>query len=536
MNEKRYHTIVVGAGMAGLTAAAYLSRAGKHVLLIEKNKECGGLVNTFSHNGFRFDAGVRALLNAGIIFPMLDQLGISMDVHKSPVSIGLGQDIIHVEDVHSLSDYSNMLKKAYPGTQDEIEQLMRIIRKVMKDMDVLYGIENPNFMDMKRNREFLLKKLLPWLPRFLFTIGRINRMNKPVEPFLEPIIRHRPLLDIITQHFFKNTPAFFALSYFSLYLDYIYPSGGTGTLPEIMENYVAEQGVEIQLHTMISQVRAGEKVLVDSERETYRYENLVWTADLKTLYRITDTTGISKKAGKRIEKMNRRFKGKRGGDSVYTLYLEVDEPPETFRKIANGHFFYTPSKQGLGETHWSKLDDLIKTGAASHKKQVLEWLDDFLSLNTFEISIPVLKDPTMAPEGKTGLIVSILAEYELFKKIETAGWLKEFVEGMEDRIIAVLNNSVYPMLKANLTNRFSFTPLSYERRVGSSDGAITGWSFREPVPVIHKMQQANRAVNTAIPSVFQAGQWTYSPGGVPMSILTGKLAAGKVLSRSARKT
>jgi hypothetical protein len=63
-----------------------------------------------------------------------------------------------------------------------------------------------------------------------------------------------------------------------------------------------------------------------------------------------------------------------------------------------------------------------------------------------------------------------------------------------------------------------------------SEGAITGWSFREPVPVINKIMAANRAVVTPIPSIFQAGQWTYSPAGVPMSILTGKLAARRILN------
>ena len=48
-----YDTIIVGGGMAGLTAAAYLSRAGKRVLLMEQNRECGGLVSTFEHNGFQ---------------------------------------------------------------------------------------------------------------------------------------------------------------------------------------------------------------------------------------------------------------------------------------------------------------------------------------------------------------------------------------------------------------------------------------------------------------------------------------------------
>ena len=88
------------------------------------------------------------------------------------------------------------------------------------------------------------------------------------------------------------------------------------------------------------------------------------------------------------------------------------------------------------------------------------------------------------------------------------------------------------MLKDKVIKSFSFTPLSIENRVGSSEGAITGWSFQEPVPVVNKIQASGRSVLTPIPSVFQAGQWTYSPAGVPMSILTGKLAANKALGRN----
>ena len=82
MAEQKYQTIVVGGGIAGLTCAAYLAKGGQRVLLIEKNNECGGLVNSFSRDGFRFEAGVRALENAGIIFPMLQELGIELEVVK----------------------------------------------------------------------------------------------------------------------------------------------------------------------------------------------------------------------------------------------------------------------------------------------------------------------------------------------------------------------------------------------------------------------------------------------------------------------
>jgi phytoene dehydrogenase-like protein len=49
--EKRYDCIVVGAGVAGLSAAAYLTRAGKSVLLVEKQHKVGGLIQTFERNG-----------------------------------------------------------------------------------------------------------------------------------------------------------------------------------------------------------------------------------------------------------------------------------------------------------------------------------------------------------------------------------------------------------------------------------------------------------------------------------------------------
>lgn len=146
-----------------MTAAAYLSRAGQKVLLIEKNKEFGGLVNSFSRDGFHFEAGVRALEDAGIIFPMLKDLGIQLEVVKSPVSLGIGKDVISIETVKDLDKYRELLIKSFPESKSEIDNFLRIIRKIMKHMEVLYGIENPVFKDLVRDRTFIFKKLLPWL-------------------------------------------------------------------------------------------------------------------------------------------------------------------------------------------------------------------------------------------------------------------------------------------------------------------------------------------------------------------------------------
>ena len=263
MAEKQYHSIVVGGGMAGLTCAACLAKEGRRVLLIEKNRECGGLVNTFSHNGFRFDAGVRALENAGIIFPMLNELGIQLDIVKSPVSVGVEKDILNIEDINSLTEYRNLLKRLYPESEAETDHIIRIIRKVMKHMEVLYGVDNPNFRDITGDRAYLFGELLPWLPKFMLTMQKINRMNVPVEPYLESIVKNPSLRDIISQHFFRNTPAFFALSYFSLYLDYFYPRGGVGKLAEAVEKRFLEWGGEITRETAIERIMPSEKYVSD---------------------------------------------------------------------------------------------------------------------------------------------------------------------------------------------------------------------------------------------------------------------------------
>lgn len=165
------------------------------------------------------------------------------------------------------------------------------------------------------------------------------------------------------------------------------------------------------------------------------------------------------------------------------------------------------------------------------KEQIFAWLDKFTKLNTYEISIPGLKDNSLVPSGKSGIIISLLAEYELFKKIQSAGWLNEFITELENRMINTISNSVYPKIKDKIIERFSFSPLSIENRIGSSEGAIVGWAYVKQMPVVNKMLISDRSVITPIPNIYQAGQWAYSPAGVPMSILTGKLAADKIIKK-----
>jgi phytoene dehydrogenase-like protein len=128
-------------------------------------------------------------------------------------------------------------------------------------------------------------------------------------------------------------------------------------------------------------------------------------------------------------------------------------------------------------------------------------------------------------------MISTLFDYHLTKKIFDQGWYNEFRYLFEDMIIDVLNKTIYPGIVNSIIYRFSSTPISFENRTANTHGAITGWAFtNNPMPAENRLVSINNSTETPIPDVIQAGQWTYSPSGLPISILTGKLSADRVLT------
>ncbi|MCX9085480.1 MAG: FAD-dependent oxidoreductase [Candidatus Methanoperedens sp.] len=53
--------IVIGAGIGGLTAAAYLARAGLKVIIIEQDNHVGGTAHIFKRKGFTFPTGPQSI-------------------------------------------------------------------------------------------------------------------------------------------------------------------------------------------------------------------------------------------------------------------------------------------------------------------------------------------------------------------------------------------------------------------------------------------------------------------------------------------
>jgi hypothetical protein len=55
-----------------------------------------------------------------------------------------------------------------------------------------YGIDNPLFLDLKSNPRYLVRTILPWMVKYLWTMPKIDRLSQPVTEYLKKISNNHP--------------------------------------------------------------------------------------------------------------------------------------------------------------------------------------------------------------------------------------------------------------------------------------------------------------------------------------------------------
>src|ERR1044071_4255413 len=84
--NQAYDALVVGGGVAGLTAAAFIARSGKRVKLFEQSHALGGRARTKTQDGFYFNIGPHALYRGGRGISVLGEIGVRPSGHVPAVS------------------------------------------------------------------------------------------------------------------------------------------------------------------------------------------------------------------------------------------------------------------------------------------------------------------------------------------------------------------------------------------------------------------------------------------------------------------
>ena len=257
-----------------------------------------------------------------------------------------------------------------------------------------------------------------------------------------------------------------------------------------------------------------------------RYRQLIWSADQTAFYR-----ALGEPLPKPIAAKKELALKSHGIDSILALFIGTDIALETAQEACGPHAFYTPKTTGLSALPgWREIpaDDI---------DALKRWVVAYLESTTFEISVPVLRDAALAPEGKTGFIVSTLFDYDLTRRFEDAGEYSALKDIAQATILRVLGETILPGLPERTEFALCSTPTTIERETGARHGGITGWAHtNHPMPAVHEFGSIAKATETGIPDILQCGMWTFSPAGLPVSIITGKLAADQAAKRLQKRS
>ena len=143
----RYDHAIIGSGISGLICAAYLSRKGKKVIVLEKNHQIGGCLQVFSRDKKIFDTGVHyigGLGNDHVLKRLLDFIGIGHKLKFEQLNIDGFDKIVFENDQTSYlmpQGWDNLVEKLGIEFPQEKAGLTSLVKDILDTID-LFGPYN----------------------------------------------------------------------------------------------------------------------------------------------------------------------------------------------------------------------------------------------------------------------------------------------------------------------------------------------------------------------------------------------------------
>ena len=122
-------------------------------------------------------------------------------------------------------------------------------------------------------------------------------------------------------------------------------------------------------------------------------------------------------------------------------------------------------------------------------------------------------DPTLAPAGKTVVVVSYSTDYDYWHKLrQDPARYKVEKERIANEVITGLEQK-FPGISSQVEMRDVATPVTWERYTGNWRGAYEGWMFGEYGNISKTLP--------GLDNFYMAGQWVNAGGGMPTAAMSG---------------
>jgi phytoene dehydrogenase-like protein len=471
--------IIIGAGIAGLSAGIYAKRSGFDVTLIEQHSIVGGTCTSWKRKGYLFEGAVHWLTGSSPaisgyhkLWKETGALHDSVPVHTYEPFRSVeweGQVISIYRDIDKTAE---QLRRISPKDTPLIDRLVKDVKTVSKmpmPISDVKGVKTKNPQRIGLGTAF---KMLPVLP----VMNQYSKMScgQFAKQFSHPGL----------QRLFGDMPEHYAaiallMTYVTLNIgDGGYPEGGSLGMVHRMSKTFTDMGGKLLLNT-------------------------------------------------KVEKVNIQ-NGKTTGVALGYATLDADAVIVTQEAVAAlDRLFDTPPQDAwlkeLRETAQSAVCTFVSLGVRAELPDVTlpEWkldtpityaglTDHYLSFNSYR---------RYAPEGGTALTTAFLADtYDFWKTARDEGRYEQEKEALAGQISRALCKK-YPQCEGKIEVIDIATPLTYERYTGAYHGSWMG-----EMRVGDKMKQYP-GICEGVSGLYFAGHRLLPPGGLPAALQTGRTAA-----------
>ncbi len=522
--SNKYDVIVIGGGHNGLVNAAYLARAGKKVIVLERRHVLGGAAVTEEiFPGFKFSvcSYVVSLLRPEIIRD-LDLPGhgleiLPLDGTFTPMPNGdhLWRVNDHGKTYREIARHSRVDAEAYDEFGKAMQAMCRFVKPILSMVPPDPATLNP--------RE-LMK---------LFFIGRRFQSLPSEDKYNQVQLMTMSAIDFLDQWFetdvLKATmsasgiigtflgvcspgTAYVLLHHYMGEIDgafraWGFARGGTGALSNAIADAAREAGAEIRTKSPIAKiiVKTGKAKGVVLQNGDEIYADIV-SSSVDPRHTFVDFIEPRNLPAAFLEEVHRyKFRGSSG-----KVNLALDALPEFKCMPGPGNHLRGAISISPSVEHMEKAYDDAKYGNFSRRPYI-------------DCVIPSLTDPSVAPPGKH--VMSCFVQYAPYKLRPSLNW-DDQKEAFGNNVIDTITEYA-PNLKNIILHKQVLTPLDLEREFGLTEGNIFQGElsleqlfFLRPVPGWAQFR-------TPIKNLYMCGSATHPGGGIMGA--PGRLAAREIL-------
>jgi phytoene desaturase len=498
--------VVVGAGLAGLSAAMHLAGAGCRVTVLEAESTPGGSAARVclpapGGGAYHLDTGPTVLTMPDLLADCFAALGEPLKdwvtlrpldpAYRAEFADGTGLSV--TSDVEAMAErIQGFCGSSGPAEADGYRRYVDFVTR-------LYRLQMRSFIDRNFDSPADLVGLslarlvaLRGFSRLAPTVARYFRDER-----LQRVFSFQSLYAGVSPA--RALAIYAVISYMDLVEGVSYPVGGMNALPTAMEAAARKAGVEFVYDTRVTATAwRGDRVvgLRSLDGRTWAPDAVVMTLDRPAALAVLDRT-----TGQATARSNRRLAASPAGTRYSPSCVVLAAGVKASWPGAAHHTMH------FGRA-WSQVFDDLDAGRLMRDP-------------SFLVSLPSVTDPGLAPAGRSSAY--LLFPVPNLDHARPLDWAR--LRGpYRDSMLNTVENAGYRGLGAAIETELLITP---------RDWAGRGLGAGTPFAAAHTFNQTGpfRSANTIGDNVAFAGSSTTPGVGVPMVLISGRLAAERLTGR-----